>query len=356
MEFTTELLATGGTTTGFVVPDAVVEALGGGRRPKVVVTVDGHTWRTSIASMGGRFLLGASAAVREASGISAGQTYTVDVEVDTAPRTVDVPDDLAAALAASPAAAGRAGPALTYSQQRQHAEAVLAAKKPETRERRVATASLGRPAPRPDDDDRGRARRHHDPARRRDRQRRQLRAARRGWRRRGDPRGRRARRCSRSAASCARTTHPAGLDVGDAVATGAGDLPCRWVVHTVGPNRHRGQTDPALLASCFARSLDVARGLGARSVAFPAVSAGVYGWDADEVADVAVAHGAVRVARRTTGIDLVRFVLFGDRVARRRSTAALASTAPAEHASAPRTTRVTGRRGAVRCGVAQNRP
>jgi hypothetical protein len=137
MEFTTELLATGGTTTGFVVPDAVVEALGAGRRPKVVVTVEGHTWRTSIASMGGRFLLGASAAVRDASGISAGQTYTVDVEVDTAPRTVDVPDDLAAALAASPgAAAGWAG--LTYSQQRQHAESVLAAKKPETRERRVA--------------------------------------------------------------------------------------------------------------------------------------------------------------------------------------------------------------------------
>ena len=87
--------------------------------------------------MGGRFLLGASAAVREASGISAGHTYTVTVEVDTAPRTVDVPDDLAAALAASPGA-GAAWAGLTYSQQRQHAEAVLAAKKPETRDRRVA--------------------------------------------------------------------------------------------------------------------------------------------------------------------------------------------------------------------------
>ena len=138
MDFTTELLATGGTTTGFVVPDDVVEALGAGRRPKVVVTVEGHTWRTSIASMGGRFLLGASAAVREASGISAGQTYTVAVEVDTAPRTVQVPDDLAAALAASPAAAA-SWTALTYSQQRRHAESVVAAKKPETRERRVAT-------------------------------------------------------------------------------------------------------------------------------------------------------------------------------------------------------------------------
>ncbi len=92
MDFTTELEATGGTTTGFVVPDEVVEALGAGRRPKVAVTVHGHTWRTSIASMGGRFLVGASAAVRAEAGLTAGETYTVTVEVDTAPRTVEVPD------------------------------------------------------------------------------------------------------------------------------------------------------------------------------------------------------------------------------------------------------------------------
>lgn len=80
-----------------------------------------------------------------------------------------------------------------------------------------------------------------------------------------------------------------GLPVGEAVATGAGDLPARWVIHTVGPDRHRGQTDPGLLASCFRRSLEVAAQVGARSVAFPAISAGVYGWDPAEVADVAVA-------------------------------------------------------------------
>src|SRR5450830_1151701 len=80
-----------------------------------------------------------------------------------------------------------------------------------------------------------------------------------------------------------------GLSVGDAVATGAGDLPARWVIHTVGPNRHAGQTDPALLASCFEASLREAVRVGARSVAFPAVSAGVYGWDAAEVARIAVA-------------------------------------------------------------------
>jgi hypothetical protein len=137
MDFTTELEATGGTTTGFVVPDAVVEALGAGRRPKVAATVNGHTWRTSIASMGGRHLLGASAAVRAAAGIAAGETHTVTVEVDDAPRTVEVPDELAVALAASPTAAA-AWAALSYSQQRRHVDPLAAAKAPETRARRVA--------------------------------------------------------------------------------------------------------------------------------------------------------------------------------------------------------------------------
>ena len=122
-----------------------------------------------------------------------------------------------------------------------------------------------------------------------------------------------------------RTRLPDGLPVGDAVATGAGDLPARWVIHTVGPNRHAGQTDPALLASCFTRSLDVAAGLGAGSVAFPAVSAGVYGWDVHDVARVAVAAVRAWVRPRTghdddpapptaasAGMDVVRFVLFSD--------------------------------------------
>lgn len=104
---------------------------------------------------------------------------------------------------------------------------------------------------------------------------------------------------------------PQGLPVGDAVATDAFELPCRWVIHTVGPNRHRGQDDPALLASCFTRSLDVAAELGARSVAFPAVSAGAYGWSADEVARIAVA--AVR-SHAAPEVERVRFVLFSDRL------------------------------------------
>jgi O-acetyl-ADP-ribose deacetylase (regulator of RNase III) len=105
-----------------------------------------------------------------------------------------------------------------------------------------------------------------------------------------------------------RTTHPDGLPVGRAVATGAGNLRARWVIHTVGPNRHLGQTDPALLASCFISALAEAVRVGAQSIAFPAVSAGVYGWDIDEVARIAV--DATRAAD-TRGITLVRFVLFG---------------------------------------------
>jgi O-acetyl-ADP-ribose deacetylase len=101
-----------------------------------------------------------------------------------------------------------------------------------------------------------------------------------------------------------------GLPVGEAVATGAGELPARWVIHTVGPNRHRGQTDPELLASCFRRSLEVADELTARSVAFPAISAGIYGWDAGDVAEVAVK--TVRAAARSgSAVQDVRFVLFG---------------------------------------------
>lgn len=110
---------------------------------------------------------------------------------------------------------------------------------------------------------------------------------------------------------------PEGLPVGDAVATSAGLLPARWVIHTVGPNRNAGQTNPALLASCFSRCLDIAADLGVRSIAFPAIGAGVYGWDAATVADTAA---DVLRSRGGTGADvglaIVRFVLFSASVER----------------------------------------
>ena len=107
-----------------------------------------------------------------------------------------------------------------------------------------------------------------------------------------------------------RKEYPGGLPVGRAVATPGFNLPSRWVIHTVGPNRHAGQTDPELLASCFRESLAVAESLGARSAAFPAISAGIYGWDAREVATIA--FDAVRNfgADASAGLELVEFVLF----------------------------------------------
>jgi O-acetyl-ADP-ribose deacetylase (regulator of RNase III) len=108
------------------------------------------------------------------------------------------------------------------------------------------------------------------------------------------------------------TTLPDGLPVGEAVATGGYRLPARWVIHTVGPNRHAGQTDPALLASCFRSSLQVASSVGAATVALPAVSAGVYGWAGADVARIAVAAAReVDDEGLTPGVELARFVLFG---------------------------------------------
>ena len=103
-----------------------------------------------------------------------------------------------------------------------------------------------------------------------------------------------------------------GCTTGDAKATTAGRLPARHVVHTVGPVWHGGQRgEPALLASCHRRSLEVAAGLACRTVAFPAISTGIYGYPVELAAPLAIA--TVRSAlRELTGIELVRFVLFGE--------------------------------------------
>ena len=101
---------------------------------------------------------------------------------------------------------------------------------------------------------------------------------------------------------------PDGLPTGDAVATTAGRMPARWVIHTVGPVWSASQDRSHLLASCHTNSLAAADEIGARSVAFPAISCGIYGYPVDEAGPVAVA--AVRAAR--TGVEEVRFVLFGE--------------------------------------------
>jgi O-acetyl-ADP-ribose deacetylase (regulator of RNase III) len=104
-----------------------------------------------------------------------------------------------------------------------------------------------------------------------------------------------------------RTRYPDGLPTGMAVATTAGELPARWVIHTVGPVYSRSEDRSGLLASCHTESLRVADEVGAATVAFPAISTGVYGYPLEEAAPVAI--GAVRAAE--TRVEEVRFVLFG---------------------------------------------
>lgn len=107
-----------------------------------------------------------------------------------------------------------------------------------------------------------------------------------------------------------RTTYPQGLPVGEAAATAAGALPATWVIHTVGPNRNVGETERELLAACFTSSLRLAAELGARSVAFPAIGAGAFGWQMVTVAELATE--AVRSAE-AAGVERVTFVLTDDR-------------------------------------------
>jgi len=104
-----------------------------------------------------------------------------------------------------------------------------------------------------------------------------------------------------------RTRYPEGLPTGDAVATTAGNLPARWVIHTVGPVYSGSPRDRDLLASCHTQALKVADELGASTIAFPAISTGAYGYPLEEAAPVAI----TAVESADTKVDEVRFVLFG---------------------------------------------
>jgi hypothetical protein len=124
---------------GLEVPPEVVEALGRGKRPRVIITINGHTWRSRVAIMRGRFLLGLSNANREAAGVVTGEEVEVELEFDPEPPTVNLPEDFARALNADPAARA-AYDRLTHSRKRQHVHAIESAKKPETRKRRIEKA------------------------------------------------------------------------------------------------------------------------------------------------------------------------------------------------------------------------
>jgi hypothetical protein len=139
MKFRTTILQSGKTATGIEVPEEVVTALGSGRKPAVLATIGGHTYRSTIATMGGRFMLPVSAENRTAAGVAGGDEVDVDLELDTEPRTIDVPADFAAALDAEPAAR-KFFDGLSYSQQGWFVLGVEGAKKAETRQRRIEAA------------------------------------------------------------------------------------------------------------------------------------------------------------------------------------------------------------------------
>lgn len=135
MKYRTTILQTGGNTTGIPVPDDVVAALGAGRRPPVTVTVGGHVYRSTVATMNGQAMVSLSAENRAAAGVAGGDQVEVEVVLDTAPRTVEVPPDLAEALAA--AVATEAFAKLAPSHQKAHVLSVNEAKTEETRRRRI---------------------------------------------------------------------------------------------------------------------------------------------------------------------------------------------------------------------------
>ncbi|MDV7086201.1 YdeI/OmpD-associated family protein [Rhodococcus opacus] len=139
MKFRTTIELGGKTATGFRIPENVVADLGSGKRPAVRVTIGGHTYRTTVAPMGGVFMIPLSAENRAGAGVAAGDEVDVDVELDTEPRVVTVPPDFAEALDRQPDAR-KAFDALSYSNQRRHVLSIEGAKTDETRQRRIGKA------------------------------------------------------------------------------------------------------------------------------------------------------------------------------------------------------------------------
>ncbi|MEO5703775.1 MAG: YdeI/OmpD-associated family protein [Candidatus Limnocylindrales bacterium] len=136
MRFRTTILQTGTTAMGFVIPPEVVDALGAGKRPPVRVTINGYTYPNTVAVLQGRYMIGVSSEHRGPAGVSANEEVEVDLQLDTAPREITVPPELAAALDAEPAAR-RTFDGLSYSNKSWHTLQIAAAKAPETRARRI---------------------------------------------------------------------------------------------------------------------------------------------------------------------------------------------------------------------------
>jgi hypothetical protein len=139
MRFRATIQLSGKTATGIRVPAEVVSSLGAGKRPPVRVTINGHTYRSTVAPMGGVFMIGVSAENREATGVQAGDDVDVDIELDVEPRDVTVPPDFADALGRV-ADARRFFDGMSYSNKLRHVLSIEQAKTVETRQRRIARA------------------------------------------------------------------------------------------------------------------------------------------------------------------------------------------------------------------------
>ena len=136
VRFKTTVLQTGRTAMGFEIPASAVEALGAGKRPPVTVTINGYTYRNTIAVMGGAFMIGVSSEHRGPAKVKAGDEVEVELALDTAPREIAVPPELQAALDAEPAAKSTFD-GLSYSNKSWHTLQVTGTSNPETRARRI---------------------------------------------------------------------------------------------------------------------------------------------------------------------------------------------------------------------------
>jgi len=139
MRFRAEVRLSGKTATGIPVPAEVVESLGRSKRPPVRVTINGHTYRSTVATVGGEFMVGISAENRSGAGVAAGDEVVVDIELDTEPREVNVPADLAEALDRD-AEFRRRFDSLSHSKKQRLVLPIEGAKKAETRQRRIEKA------------------------------------------------------------------------------------------------------------------------------------------------------------------------------------------------------------------------
>ena len=137
LTFKTKLLQAGKTATGIEFPAKIVDALGAGKRPPVRVTLNGYTYRSTMAVMGGKYMVGVSADVRAGAGVAGGEEVDVDIELDTEKREVTLPADFAAALDSAPDAR-RTFEGLSYSNKSWHVLQIDGAKTDETRQRRIA--------------------------------------------------------------------------------------------------------------------------------------------------------------------------------------------------------------------------